>query len=592
VPASPRRSRIAEPDAPAPAGPGLGIWYLVFFAAALLVRILFWRATPDRGWPHSAWLKGDALLWLEYARALRSHAGSFEMNLPIHPPGAAYLVATLWDGHAAGMAGLKAAWCVMGAVVVVLLARAVATAFGREAGLLAGALGVCWTSLLVLSTSVGSETPYLVLATAALALLPEARTAPSPARLALWSAVNGLACLFRVEHVIFWGPALAVVAWRGRREGRRTLVTLAAAAGAFVLVLLPWHVKAWRALASVNDTVAPAPLESLPRMRRNEVSAVRWEEDASRLRGALPGYARDTAAAFVAATVAHRGRDAVTAADFAILDEAFGARPRPLPRHPFVSAYGPLNFALASHRAAAVGFSRAALEEAPRLFDESARYPEAFVAGLPPPDLALSYPPHAALFVDGYAIGGRWLAAAPRASLRRAALRVARSWTGAASGLTGYGLPGGLDGTRPMVDQVVPSSLVARGWEIALVVAALAGAVLARSRPALPCWLLFLAGKLAVGALFFGYARLGTTAAPVVVGLLAVLLARGVATRGRGLRAERVAAVLVGLAVVVEIARAVAPPAVTLNGQPAGPRDPVPANVHQDDLVQVRWKSG
>jgi hypothetical protein len=560
--------------------------------AALVVRILFWRATPDRGWPHSAWLKGDALLWLEYARALRSHGGSFEMNLPIHPPGAAYLVAALWDGHAAGMAGLKAAWCVMGAAVVVLLARAVATAFGREAGLLAGALGVAWTSLLVLSTSAGSETPYLVLATAALALLADPGTAPSPRRAALWSAVNGLACLFRVEHVVFWAPALALLAWRGRREGRRTLLTLSAAAGAFVLVLLPWHVKAWRALASVDETVAPAPLESLPRLRRNEMSAVRWDEDASRLRGALPGYARETAAAFVAATVAHRGRDTVTAADLAILDEAFGARPRPLPRHPFVSAYGPLNFALASHRAAGVGFSRAALDEAPRLFDESERYPEAFVAGLPPPDLALSYPPHAALFVDGYAIGWQWLAAAPRASLRRAAARVARTWTGAASGLTGYGVPGGLDGTRPMVDMVVPASRAARAWEIALALGALAGAVLARSRPALPFWLLFLAGKLVVGALFFGYARLGATAAPVVVGLLAVALARGVASSRRGVRAQRVAAVLVGLAVLVEIARAVVPPAVTLDGQPAGPRDPVPAHVHQDDVVQVGRKGG
>jgi hypothetical protein len=397
--------------------------------------------------------------------------------------------------------------------------------------------------------------------------------------------VNALACLFRVEHVLFWAPALALLAWSGRREGRRALRMTAAAAGTFALVLVPWHLKAWHALAAVNDAVAPAPLESLPRVQRNEVSAVRWEEEATRLRGALPGYARDTTAAFLAATVGHRGRDAVTAGDFAILDEAFGARPRPLPGHPFVSAYGPLNFALASHRAAGVGFSRAALEAPPPLLDEPGRYPEAFVAGLPPPDLALTYPPHAALFVDGYAIGWRWLAAAPRASLRRAAARVARTWTGAASGLTGYGWPGGLDGTRPMVDQVIPGSRVARAWEVLLALAAVTGAWMTRHRPALPFWLLFLAGKLVVGALFFGYARLGATAAPVVAALVAVAVAHVFASRGPRLRSERVAAALVGLALAVEVARALAPPAVTINGQPAGPRDPVPARVHQDDTI-------
>jgi hypothetical protein len=488
-----------------------------------------------------------------------------------------------------GLAALKTTWCVMGAVVVVLVARGAARSFGREAGLLAGALLVGWTSLLILSTSLGAETPYLVLAMGALALVPDITSRPTAARVATWSALNGLACLFRVEHVLFWAPALALLGWRWRRAGGRAVaVSLAVAVAAFVTVLVPWHRKAWREMASFDEFVAPAPLDSLPRSLRQQISSVRWEADAVQARAALPGYARETAATFIGATVAHRGRDAVTAADFAILEEGFRAVPRPLPRHPFVSAYGPLNFALASHRDAGVGFSRAALEKPPPLTDEIERYPEDLVRGLPPPDLALSYPPHAQLFVDGYAIGWRWLAAAPKASLRRAGARIARTWTGAASGFTGYGLPGRLQGTRPMVDLVIPASRVARAWEVAALLAAVAGAVLARHRPALPYWLLFLAGKLAVGAFFFGYARLGATAAPVVAGLVAVALVRGIAALPSRFRAERVAIAIVAFAVVLEVARTVAPPRVLLDGQPAGPRDPVPANVHRDDPVELQ----
>src|SRR5688572_14298116 len=105
------------------------------------------------------------------------------MNLPIHPPGAAYLIAALWDGRAVGLAALKATWCVMGAVVVVLAAHAAARSFGREAGLLAGALLAGWTSLLILSTSLGAETPYLVFAMGALALVPDIASRPTALRL-------------------------------------------------------------------------------------------------------------------------------------------------------------------------------------------------------------------------------------------------------------------------------------------------------------------------------------------------------------------------------------------------------------------------
>ena len=48
---------------------------LAVFTLALVARLLFWQATPDRGWPHSALYKGDAVVWTDYAAAL-SRGGS------------------------------------------------------------------------------------------------------------------------------------------------------------------------------------------------------------------------------------------------------------------------------------------------------------------------------------------------------------------------------------------------------------------------------------------------------------------------------------------------------------------------------------
>src|SRR5215470_7218564 len=102
------RQRAAVPAQPA-AAPREWRAPVALFIVALLVRLLFWQATADRSWPYSAWYKGDAPVWLDYAQALRaSHA--FELGLPIHPPAAGYLVAALWNGEAAGVLWLRFCW--------------------------------------------------------------------------------------------------------------------------------------------------------------------------------------------------------------------------------------------------------------------------------------------------------------------------------------------------------------------------------------------------------------------------------------------------------------------------------------------------
>src|SRR5687767_6665572 len=94
-PADPPRRRPL-PDA-GPTAAQLWVGSLAVFAAALAIRVLFWQAGPGPAWPHSIFFKGDALVWLEHALSLE-RGRVFELGLPLRPPGAAWLLALLWDG--------------------------------------------------------------------------------------------------------------------------------------------------------------------------------------------------------------------------------------------------------------------------------------------------------------------------------------------------------------------------------------------------------------------------------------------------------------------------------------------------------------
>src|SRR5688572_9794399 len=131
-----RKRRARAASASAEPAPRRFPWPWAVFAGALLIRLFYWRATTDSSWPHSAAFKGDAILWVEYARALRTGA-PFELGLPIHPPGTAYLVAALWSGSGS-FALLKAIWCVLGAAAAGLFTAAMARAFGSVVAAVAG----------------------------------------------------------------------------------------------------------------------------------------------------------------------------------------------------------------------------------------------------------------------------------------------------------------------------------------------------------------------------------------------------------------------------------------------------------------------
>jgi hypothetical protein len=565
--------------------------------AAFATRALFLRATPDRAFSHGVFLKGDAPLWIEYAGAL-VEGRPFELDLPIHPPGTAYLLAALWDGGEGQIAALKVFWALLGALVVVLVYVAALRSFGLAVASIAGTATLASTGMLILSGSLDSETPYLVLAVGSLCLFEDVRAWPRLLAVSAWSALHGLCCLFRVEHALYYGLVLGFVVLLWARAGKedragRGAISLAVAVSllSFALPLLPWHIAAWSSIRRFNtEPAGDDPGQRAVRRVAQSLAWMPWDDAARAERERLPAFARDAASAFVAATVLHRGRAEVHGNDLRILDEAFAYRPRPLAQAPFVSLYGPLNFALANHPRAGGGFSRAALDDPPPLASEPARYPPALVQGLPPPDLSFVYPPHVRLVNEGYAAGWSWLRARGAGGALALAWRKLRIfWSGAALGLTGYDVPLGMPRLRRAVDLAVPD----RGWRTAawstvLLAGCAFGLSAGRRQPALHAWLLFLASKVLVTVAFFGYARQGATVIPVVALLVALAAARWIppVTRAGPGQVARATALVLAAVVAVEAARAIRPPALRVDGRPLESGEG--ADLHRDQRIDAR----
>jgi hypothetical protein len=199
------------------------------------------------------------------------------------------------------------AWCALGALAVMLFARAIARAFGPRVGAVAGLVMAAASGLLMLSTSLDGETPYLALVAGGFAVLPGADAMLSRGRVAGWAALSGLACLFRVEHALFFAAATLWMAARALRVSVREAVTVVLVAlAAFAAPLVPWEWTAWRAVARFNAEPPPTP-PPVRGMLDALATEVAWDPDARQRLLALPAFARDHAEAFVAATVAHRG---------------------------------------------------------------------------------------------------------------------------------------------------------------------------------------------------------------------------------------------------------------------------------------------
>lgn len=592
----------------------------LLFLLALALRLLFLWATPDTRWAHSAWYKGDAATWLEWAGALQE-SRPFEADLPIRPPGTAYLIAALWNGEREGVAALKVVWCLIGALTVVPLYLAARRAFGAGLAIAVGLLCASSTGLMVLSTSLNNETPYLLLVAISIGLVEPIRRRPRCALLTAWACLNAVACLVRAEHILYFALVLAflLMTWVGTRHGsqadfrggwRSALARAGLVATVFFLVLLPWHLTAWSQIRRFNTEPlrAGAGTEDAQARLERLLAGIGWSSEALTELDRMPAATRRTARLFITATEGIRGRQAVSAESLEILNQAFGYRPLPLPSHPYLALYGGLNFYLANNAEATAGFSRTPLERPPPLVGGSARYPLALIRGLPPPQLTLTYPPHLEALNDGYRLGWQWIRDHPGDYLRLAGRKLRVFWRGAALGLGGYNLPLGLSGTRRQVDLVVPDeSTGAAAWRGGLLVLVLSGAWITRRSSAMVPWTAFLASKLIVTMAFFGYARQGASVSPVVVLLACAAVTQAVSYLGdqkprrkprkkleRRQPASRlsrpgrfvVAAALLLLA--VEAGRCASRPEVSLDGRRVETQAPFPAHDHRDRRVEVK----
>lgn len=579
---------------------------LALFALTFALRLLFLHATPGVELPSSPYYKGDAFTWSAYARALEE-GRPFELGLPLRPPGNAYLLAAVGGGDPAGVGAVKWLWCALGAATVALLFAAVRRSFGVRPALVFGLLAAASSGWAVLSTSLNNEAPYLLLVAVGLWLWPSLERRPASWRLAAWSVAGAAGCLFRVEHALFFGlgsAALVARWWWAEGAGKRRQVALrtvgmVAVAG---LVLLPWQLRAWQAVRDWNHREPATDPATERAFRRVEeaLAGVSWEPGAERAREELPAVCRRTLGNFVAATVLVRGGERVEAEDFGILEEAFGSRPEHLGEHPFVALYGGLNFYLANHAGAPPGFSRGPLDRPPPLAGGVDRYPIPLVAGLPPPELALTYPPHLEAVNRGYHLGWRWIRRNPADFLAHAGRKLAVFWDGATLGFTGYDLPWGVEGTRRRVDLVIPDRHPGvLAWQLLWLASAVAGVVVVarrRWRWAFLPWGLFLLHKLAVTVAFFGYARQGATAAPVLWLLLALLVTprpdaaagRDGGSSGKRRRLLAVAAVVAALLLLVEGWRWSHPPHLTVDGRTVTGEGPTwPPEPHRDRWVET-----
>jgi hypothetical protein len=504
----------------------------------------------------------------------------------------AYVLRVLWNGAPEGMAALKWIWCLLGALVPGLVFFTARRAFGTAAAAIGGALLAGSTGLLILSTSLNNETLYLALVAAGLFAADRFLARPRWIPAAVWGGVNGAACLVRVEHVLYVGLCLALytLAPGGRRL--RALGRTAVALVCFALVLVPWHLSAWTAIRTYNTTrqfVDPGPEASI-REIQDFTRYLTWTEDATTRRDALPVSARHYWTAMVAATVSFRGETTVRGEDFDTLRDAFGSYPEPVPAHPFVALYGPLNVFMANVDNVSGGFQRDALDAPPPLAGGVERYPPFMARDFPPAgDFVPWYPPHLAALNHGYALGWRWVRAHPAAFATNVAAKLDRFWAGATYGVTGYGFPMGMKSLRLRVDAATPTTSLFRlvVWRVLVTTVCLLGWLLHRRRREIAPWFLFALTHLAVAAVFFGYARSGAMIIPVLALFAALAVVRIVPLSPR--RGLAVAAALVVLGGGAETVRFLRPPALALSGRPVGPIDPYPAKLYVDHPVTVDY---
>lgn len=497
---------------------------VALFLFGLALRVLFQLAGQDGGCGWHLGFQGDAPVWQELATKMANGVADDQLRLPWRPPGMQWLVALLWNGDPQRVAVVRWTFVGLGASVAPVSWLWLRRHTSPRVALLTAGLCAAASNLLLLGSGLHVEVVYLL--GTLLSLFDQDRLAGPRAHVAALrqGLFGGVLCLLRTEHVL----TMVVFWWWARRSGA-SWRTLGLGVAAAAVVLVPWQLHANAMVDAYN--AGPQPPPPLPR------SALPWDADAVAAVRALPSFQQAPVSGFVADTVRVRGGTRVTAADLAIVREAYGCDPAPLP-HAFGALYGGLNFFLANTPEADGGFAAAALDRPPQLLGGEAKYPPGLRNVLPRGGaIVLGYPPHLAAVVDGTSLGLREIAADPSGALLRTGKKLWHAVEGMTGGLGGHALPIGLSGVRRQVDLTTATGGWAVVWRVLVLAVASVGLWSLRRTRGLAPLLLFAATKVVVVVVWFGYARQGALCLPVVaLGVAALvdrLLPTVTATRAR-----------------------------------------------------------
>lgn len=236
-----------------------------------------------------------------------------------------------------------------------------------------------------------------------------------------------------------------------------------------------------------------------------------------------------------------------------------GRMPGALSRFAPVTSYGAFSFANANHERADGGFNW----DLPSL-EPSA---DADVRLLEGGALDLARPPVYRAYVDGYAMGARWLASNPADAIRLFGKKLAITLSALDYGYLLDNVPSRLRGTRRPVDQI---DLETSWLTVAHLMLILGGLWIAAATASARVLLFPVMTLLAASLLFFGYVRLGVAYLPVLWILQAFALTRVLAAIPLGpvgrRRMEFAAAGLVVLLLVLEWSAAGRPRALMIDG--------------------------
>ena len=472
---------------------------LALVAASFALRALFLFGANDAAWPHSTLYEGDAIVWLDWARALRA-GQPFEFDLPVRAPGLAFFLSWFGGDLVAPFTGLKLLFCGLSAVTVGFFFAGLRARASFVVATTASALLALSFAQYELATSLNNEAPYLALVTGALAL--HVWTGPTRgwgSALAL-GALHGLANLLRTEHLGFVGILLVFELFRSRRELRVAVPRALASLGALALICLPWSLRAHDAVVRFNE-VEPRPIPFTG-------TRPAWNPDAQTALRELPAFAREGLFMMVTDRVGRAGRSNVERADLErVLDTEFGYRPEPLDTWTLGSTKGRLDLALSNDLTCGGGFSRAALSDK---FDRD-------------PPFAFGRPSHLKLYNRGDELVLATVREHPSEWFMLVGAKLARFESGLALGFGATNFPHGLGLRRAVVDIAAPAQR-SLPWILPLLGLGAFGLLVALRRGIGAEWGLWLAFKLLVTVAFYGYARQGATAQPALFFGLAVAL--------------------------------------------------------------------